>query len=285
MSAGLWDPPVSSGWKFRLGLAIAVVVVLSVAVCVPALRNRSRCRNLADQLKTVINELQQRPDLPVVDQVDRAERLGTSFQKLIVVLPGDRGVVHEQLDRVNATLYAREWPLAGRPIPAHGAELQLMATRVKKGYRGCDGGDINFILADGTEQSLSCDMDTLAVFGKRIHADDLLALIEARADANRTGEGPMDGDRHELLRMLLLVLTEASHAQAVDAIIPLLVDPDDDVRIESRKTLESIGKSNPNVQARIAAALHVSIDTPAEEPKKQDPLPQWVIDQLKTQSE
>lgn len=86
------------------------------------------------------------------------------------------------------------------------------------------------------------NLDPIHVFGQDIHVPDLLALLKARADSNRTGAAnPMSGEVSDLAYVALYTLSLAQDPDSVEVIAELLKDEDEAVSGWSAIALYKIG--------------------------------------------
>jgi hypothetical protein len=166
-----------------------------------------------------------------------------------------------------------------KPIVKNAAELQQVALASSGGALGCGMGTYVYKYPDGTKTNVSSGLDAIHVFGGEIHSDVLLPFLSAREESNRTGEGPMSGERSSLLYVVLSVLGETGDASAVQRMNLLLTDPSESVRAHAKIGLIQIGNRNPKVQDTIAAAVTEVESDIGEIPIWETQEPQWLTKQ------
>jgi len=109
-------------------------------------------------------------------------------------------------------------------------QLQEKARRANAGALGCG---IGFIVLHTSRGPLVAtgSADPVHVFGPSVHVSDLLTLLEARAEFNRTGAAnPMSGEVSDLAYVTLYTLSLAQDPDAIPFIAELLKDKDEVVR-------------------------------------------------------
>lgn len=109
-------------------------------------------------------------------------------------------------------------------------ELQKTAQRAGGGAMGCGSGTVTLVTSRG-EIKLETGLDPIHVFGGRIVIADLLPLLKARIEANRTGEqNPMSGDVGQLTALTISIVAMSKEADTIPLIAALLEDKDDVIR-------------------------------------------------------
>lgn len=142
------------------------------------------------------------------------------------------------------------------PRVANAAKLEKIADADNRGGLGCGVGWYVYVHPDGIEERMLLGLGPAHVFGKhRIRSRDLRRFLSARVSSNRTGRGPMAGERSNLLFLILYIMGEAADPSALDEIYQLLADPSETVRAHSKIALIHIGNKHPELQGRIAPRL------------------------------
>ncbi len=109
-------------------------------------------------------------------------------------------------------------------------ELQETARLAAGGAKGCGSGTLILVTSRG-EIQMRTGLDPIHVFGRRIIVADLLPLLKARVEANRTGEkNPMSGDVGQLTALTVSIVAMSQEAEAIPIIAALLEDKDDPIR-------------------------------------------------------
>jgi HEAT repeat protein len=109
-------------------------------------------------------------------------------------------------------------------------QLAETARRAGRGELGCGVGMLKLLTSRG-EVVVRSDADPMQVFGATIETADLIALLNARAESNRSGvPGPMSGDVSSLAYVCLSTLGHSRDPAAVAAVAPLLTDRDEVIR-------------------------------------------------------
>lgn len=104
---------------------------------------------------------------------------------------------------VSSAVLAQENYLAQVP------QLQETAHLANGGAKGCGHGTFTLITSNG-EITVSSGLDPIHVFGQKIAVADLLKLIQARVDSNKTGiENPMSGDVSDLVYVILSIFSQS----------------------------------------------------------------------------
>ena len=120
---------------------------------------------------------------------------------------------------------------AGDDLLKRVPQLQETARRSNSGAMGCGiGGFILLHTSRGLVIAWS-GPDTVHVFGENIYVSDLLLLLKARADSNRTGAAnPMSGQVSDLTYVTLDTLSRAQDPDSIPVIAELLKDRDEVIR-------------------------------------------------------
>jgi hypothetical protein len=130
-------------------------------------------------------------------------------------------------------------------------QLQETARLANGGALGCGVGTVTLITSRGQIKAQS-SLDPIRVFGGTIRVSDLLALLEARAEFNRTRvANPMSGEVSDLTYVVLYTLSLAKDPISVPVIAELLLDGDDVIRGRSAIALYEIAKSGEGLRAKV----------------------------------
>ena len=104
--------------------------------------------------------------------------------------------------------------------------LQDTARRANRGQLGSGTGTVTLITSRGQVKTES-GLDPIRVFGSTIKVSDLLPLLEARAQFNRSGvANPMSGVVTDLTYVVLYTLSLAKDPDSIPVIAELLKDKD-----------------------------------------------------------
>jgi len=154
-------------------------------------------------------------------------------------------------------------------------QLQEVARQATGGAKGCGKGTFTLITSNG-EIKASSSLDPIHVFGKTIRVSDLLVLLKARADSNRTGEiNPMSGEVSQLAYVVLLTLSFAQEPDTIPVIAELLNDKDDTIRAWSAIVLYRIAQSNSNLKAEIEKIKFPKLAVQSAKGRSVEP-PEWL---------
>ena len=130
-------------------------------------------------------------------------------------------------------------------------QLQETARRANGGELGCGAGAVTLITSRGPVKAFG-SLDPIQVFGRTIIVADLLPLLEARAEFNRSGAtNPMAGEVGDLTYVVLYTLSRAKDPDSIPVIAELLKDKDDVIRGWSAIALYEIAKSDEGLKAKI----------------------------------
>lgn len=131
--------------------------------------------------------------------------------------------------------------------------LQETARRANAGALGCGFGKLTLITSTGRIDTFT-GLDPIQVFGRTIRVADLLPLLEARAEANRSGAvNPMSGDVSDLAYVVLYTLSLAKDPASIPAVAGLLDDKDEVVRGWSAMALYEIAGAGEEAKAKVRA--------------------------------
>ena len=130
-------------------------------------------------------------------------------------------------------------------------ELQKTAQRAMGGAMGCGAGTVTLVTSRG-EIKLKTGLDPIHVFGDRILIADLLPLLKARIEANRTGEqNPMAGKVSQLTALTISIVAMSKESDVIPLIAVLLEDKDDAIRGTSAITLIKLAEVNEDLRRDI----------------------------------
>jgi hypothetical protein len=132
--------------------------------------------------------------------------------------------------------------LAGDDLLKKVPQLQETARRSTAGAMGCGFGFILLHTSRGLVVAQT-SRDPINVFGEDIQVPDLLALLKARAESNRTGAAnPMSGEVSDLAYVALYTLSLAKDPESIPVIAELLKDKDGVIRGWSAIALYELGE-------------------------------------------
>ena len=153
--------------------------------------------------------------------------------------------------------------------------LQETALRADAGVLGCGVGKVTLITSTGQLETF-INSDPIKVFGRTIRVSDLLPLLEARAEANRSGAvNPMSGEVGSLTYVVLYTLSVAKDPASIEAIASLLNDNDGDIRAWSAIALYRIAESGEALKARIQEIKFPQAAVDSARSRSSEP-PAWV---------
>ena len=127
-------------------------------------------------------------------------------------------------------------------------QLQETARKANGGALGCGAGRIKLVTSHG-EITIGVGLDPIHVFGGKIVAADLLALLRARVESNRTGaQNPMSGEVDDLMYVILSVLRYSSDPDAIPVIGQLLEDKKAQIVFQSFSALQQLANTSKELQ-------------------------------------
>jgi len=130
-------------------------------------------------------------------------------------------------------------------------ELQKTARLAAGGAKGCGSGTVILVTSRG-EIKMETGLDPIHVFGGKIVVADLLPLLKARVEANRTGEqNPMSGDVSQLTALTVSIVAMSQEANSVPIIAALLEDKDDPIRGISAISLFKLAEASEDFRREI----------------------------------
>jgi len=152
-------------------------------------------------------------------------------------------------------------------------ELQENARLSNGGAKGCGRGTITLLTSRGEIKAAS-NLDPFHVFGNKIVIADLLPLLKARVEANRTGKSnPMSGEVSDLVYVILSTFAKSQDPAVIPVVIDLLEDKDEVIRGWSAIALFRLGESSDELRqtiekitfpkAAVQSANGRSVPTPA----------------------
>ena len=154
-------------------------------------------------------------------------------------------------------------------------ELQETARRANAGAMGCGVGKVTLITGTGRLETFA-NLDPIQVFGRTIRVSDLLPLLEARAEANRSGaSNPMSGDVSDLAYVALYTLSLAKDPASVPAVAGLLDDKHDTIRGWAALALYEIATSGDGAKARVREIEFPQAAVDSARARSKEP-PDWV---------
>jgi hypothetical protein len=132
-------------------------------------------------------------------------------------------------------------------------ELQTTAQKANRGQLGCGAGAMVLVTSNG-DLRVGLDLDPIHVFGRRVVVSDLVELLQARADSNRTGEtSPMSGDVYLLSSLVLRILALSKDPTVIPVLTELLEDDHAGIRGLSTIALFRLAASDEDLRTMIEA--------------------------------
>jgi hypothetical protein len=133
-------------------------------------------------------------------------------------------------------------------------QLQETARRANRGELGRTIGHITLITSRGQIKAEFVSGDPIRLFGQPIKVSDLLPLLEARAEFNRTGVvNPMSGQVADLTYVVLYTLSLAKDPDAIPVIAELLKDKESVICGWAAVALYETAKFSEELRAKIEA--------------------------------
>lgn len=130
-------------------------------------------------------------------------------------------------------------------------ELQETARQSAGGAKGCGKGTITLVTNHG-EIHFATSLDPIHVFGRKIVVADLLPLLKARVEANRSGEqNPMSGEVGNLAALTVSLIAKSQESEAISLIAALLEDKDDKIRGASAISLIKLAEVSEDLRQEI----------------------------------
>ena len=137
------------------------------------------------------------------------------------------------------------------PILSRAQELEAVAKKAAGGSMGCGVGTLTLITSRGRVRILT-GLDPIHVLGNSVASADLLTLLRARIESNRSGQpGPMSGSVSRLVGLSLYLLSVAKEPEAVEVSAALLADPDAKIRKSAAINLYELGDRRPRLRPEI----------------------------------
>jgi hypothetical protein len=131
-------------------------------------------------------------------------------------------------------------------------QLQETARRANRGELGRTIGHITLITSRGEVKAEFVSATPTLLFGRPIKVSDLLPLLAARAQFNRTGVvNPMSGEVSDLTYVVLYTLSLAKDPDSIPVIVELLKDKEDVIRGWSAIALYEIAKFSEQLRVKI----------------------------------
>lgn len=130
-------------------------------------------------------------------------------------------------------------------------ELQQIASKAGRGQLGCGAGTVILITSRGPVTA-DCGLDPIHVFGTTIKTVDLIEILRARAEANRTGKpNSMSGEVGTLAFVCLYTLALSKDPEVVPTITALLTDNDDVIRGWAAIALFRLGDADEGIRRMV----------------------------------
>lgn len=127
-------------------------------------------------------------------------------------------------------------------------KLQENARLSNGGAKGCGIGTITLLTSRGEIKAKS-NLNPIHVFGNKIVINDLLPLLKARVEANRTGKSnPMSGEVSDLVYVVLLTFAKSQDPIVIPVVATLLEDKDEVIRGWSAIALFRLGESSEELR-------------------------------------
>ncbi|HEX8187205.1 MAG TPA: hypothetical protein VF586_02570 [Pyrinomonadaceae bacterium] len=153
-------------------------------------------------------------------------------------------------------------------------QLQEAARRSNGGEMGCGTGFILLHTSRGPVVATS-GSDPVHVFGQSIRVADLLSLLKARAEYNRTGAAnPMSGDVSDLAYVTLHTLSLAQDPDSIPVIAELLKDKDEVIRGWSAIALYKLAECD-ELRPEVKGILFPQAAIQSAKSRGKEP-PEWV---------
>ena len=154
-------------------------------------------------------------------------------------------------------------------------QLQDTARRSNRGQLGSGIGTVTLITSKGQVKTES-GLDPIHVFGSTIKVSDLLPLLEARAQFNRSGvPNPMSGVVTNLTYVVLYTLSLAKDPDSIPVIAELLKDNDNSICGWSAIALYEIAKFSDQARGKIQAVKFPKPAVDSAKGRGKEP-PPWV---------
>jgi ABC-type amino acid transport system permease subunit len=133
-------------------------------------------------------------------------------------------------------------------------QLQETARRANRGELGRTIGTITLITSRGQVKVEGVSATPFRLFGQPIKVSDLLPLLEARGEFNRTGAvNPMSGQVADLTYVVLYTLSLAKDPDTISVIAELLKDKDSVICGWAAIALYETAKFSEELRAKIEA--------------------------------
>lgn len=140
------------------------------------------------------------------------------------------------------------------PILESVPQRQQKAYLSNRGALGC-GRTLTINTSHGA-LTLKTGLDPIHVFGSRVAATDLLVLLEARVESNRSWfRGPMSGEVGDLCYVCLKTLALAGEPAAIPIMAELTEDKDETIHQWAAIGLNRLAEADPKREPMIRQAL------------------------------
>jgi hypothetical protein len=155
-------------------------------------------------------------------------------------------------------------------------QLQDTARRDNRGELGRTIGTITLITSRGQVKVEGVSAIPIRLFGQPIKVSDLLPLLEARAETNRTGiPNPMSGEVSDLTYVVLFTMSLAKDPDSISVIAELLKDQNEVIRGWSAIALYEIAKFSDQARGKIQAVKFPKPAVDSAKARGKEP-PPWV---------
>lgn len=130
-------------------------------------------------------------------------------------------------------------------------ELQENARLATGGAKGCGKGSIVLVTSTG-EIGLGTGLDPIHVFGKKIVVADVLKLLEARIESNKSGqENEMSGSVDKLMYVIFSFLGRSKDPKVIFPASQLLRDKSDTIRRWAFGALINLAGADEDLKERV----------------------------------
>jgi hypothetical protein len=166
--------------------------------------------------------------------------------------------------------------LAQEPLLEKVPQLQDRARRSNRGEFGNTVGTITVITSRGEVKDEWGSTTPVRLFGHPIKVSDLLPLLEARAEFNRTGVvNPMSGQVADLTFVVLDTLSRAKDLDAIPVVAELLKDKNNVICGWAAIALYETAKLSDAVRGKIETVKFPKGAVDRAKSRGREP-PQWV---------
>ena len=159
------------------------------------------------------------------------------------------------------------------PTLENALQLEEIARLAGSGQLGCGSGTYQYTAHNGQKREVDSGLDPIHVFGGQISGKTMAMFIDARVEANKTGNGPMSGDMESLLVVTLHIIAESEDPIFINSIAPLLADPLPWVHHNAASSLITIANRHPKFREQIKSIFSEYTYDPKT---LESTLPQWL---------